>query len=401
MERSKLIPKLAENIVFHDFSQNQFFIHQKDYDHRIKISIDTYNLIKKIDGKKTLEQIKEEINEDISIDFLYKILYENLGKYGIIKSNLIEIKAKEKPSYLKLSFIVIPSRFISRITPFLKFLFYTNVIRFFIPLCLLIITSTLITSYDDILKQSFEKSNWIMFFSLGFLSVTFHELGHVTATEFFGAKQDGIGGGFYLFSPVYFADVTDIWKLKPKQRIIVNLAGIYFELIICTLYIIIGLLFQAKLLIILATVIFLRTLFNLNPFLRSDGYWILTDTIGIANLYKVSNNMLFTLLKSLFKKNIDFIYNLRNIFLSLYASVNYLLLIIFVGYVVVFNSNSVIYFPVNFFNFIKSTINGTEFSIMDLTEFIIPLLFYYLFFSLIKNLIIRMRKQSTVPNNAS
>jgi putative peptide zinc metalloprotease protein len=398
MERSKLIPKLAENIVFHDFSQNHFFIHQKDYDHRIKISIDTYNLIRKIDGKKTLEQIKEEINENISIDLLYKILYENLGKYGIIKNNLIEVKAKDKPSYLKLSFIVIPSKFISRITPFLKFLFHTNVIKVLIPLCLLLIASTLITSYNEILNQSFEKSNWITFFSLGFLSVTFHEFGHVTATEFFGAKQDGIGGGFYLFSPVYFADVTDIWKLKPKQRIIVNLAGIYFELIICSIYIIIGLLFQTKLIIILAIVIFLRTLFNLNPFLRSDGYWILTDTIGIANLYKVSNNALLTFLKSLFKKNVAFRYNLRNILLSCYASVNYLLLIIFIGYVIIFNSNSVIYFPVNFFNFIKNTINGNGFSLINLAEFIIPLLFYYLLFSLIKNLIIRKRKRITVPN---
>lgn len=389
MERGKLIPKLAENITFHNFSQNQYFIHQKDYDHRIKISIDTYHLIEKIDGKKTLEQLKEEINENISIDFLYKILYENLGKYGIIKDNLIKIKAKEKPSYLKLSFIVIPSKFISKVTPFLKFLFYTNVIRFLIPLCMLIIISTLVIGYDDILNQSFEKSNLIMFFSLGFLSVTFHEFGHVTATEFFGAKQDGIGGGFYLFSPVYFADVTDIWKLKPKQRVIVNLAGIYFELIICSLYIIIGLLFQTKLLIILSTVIFLRTLLNLNPFLRSDGYWILTDTIGIANLYKVSNNILFTFLKSLFKKDVAFVYSLSNILLTLYASVNYLLLIMFVGYAVIFNSNSVIYFPVNLFNFSKNVINGNEFSIMNLAEFIIPLLFYYLLFSLIKNLIIK------------
>ena len=88
-----------------------------------------------------------------------------------------------------------------------------------------------------------------MFFCLSFLSVTFHEFGHVTATEYFGAKQDGIGGGFYLFSPVYFADVTDIWKLKPNQRIIVNLAGIYFELLICTIYIILALSFNFKFLI--------------------------------------------------------------------------------------------------------------------------------------------------------
>ncbi len=80
----------------------------------------------------------------------------------------------------------------------------------------------------------------IFFFIISLITGIFHEFGHVTATEYYGAKQGGIGFGFYLLSPVYFADVTDIWKLKPKQRIIVNVSGVYFEIIICSILMIIG-----------------------------------------------------------------------------------------------------------------------------------------------------------------
>jgi|TARA_B110000037_G_scaffold221513_1_gene292797 putative peptide zinc metalloprotease protein len=393
MELNKLIPKLAKKISIYDFSSNEYFIHQEDYDHRIKISSETYDLIKKIDGKKTLEQLNKELNDSTNIDFLYNLLYTKLGKYGIIENNFIKIKPNEKPSYLKLSFIVIPSNFISKITPSLKFLFYPRVLKFLISLCFTIIIFTVITNYNDILKQNFGEINWIMFFCLSFLSVTFHEFGHVTATEYFGAKQDGIGGGFYLFSPVYFADVTDIWKLKPNQRIIVNLAGIYFELLICTIYIILALSFNFKFLMIFASVIFLRTLINLNPFLRSDGYWVLTDKLGIPNLRKVSANLLLAFIKSIINKKQKFIYSKKNILLTLYASVNYLVLIMFISYVIIFNSNSVLYFPKNLYNFIKGIINGNDLTLINLSVFIIPLLFYYLLFSLLKNLITKKWKK--------
>jgi len=92
----------------------------------------------------------------------------------------------------------------------------------------------------------------------------------------FGAKHGGIGGGFYLLMPVYFADVTDIWKLTKKQRITVNLAGLYFEMIYAVVLIGAGLIFNHSTLILLSCVFLLSTLNNANPFVRSDGYWVLS-----------------------------------------------------------------------------------------------------------------------------
>lgn len=392
MNKQKLIPKLADELSFHQFDNASYFVHQKKYDHRVKITEDVYNLLQIIDGKKNLSTIKDEIKdrETLSIDFLYNLLYIELGKYGIVQSNFTKIKQKEKPSYLKLSFIVIPARIVKIITPYLKFFFLPNIMKAVLVICSILILINIFSNFDNLVSYNLENINWALFLLLGFISVTFHEFGHAAAAEYFGAKHGGIGGGFYLFSPVYFADVTDIWKLKPKHRIIVNLAGIYFELIICSIYLIIAFFTNNELLLILGAIIFLRTLFNLNPFLRSDGYWVLTDSLGIANLYKISNNTLKNFIKSLFSNEMKFKYTKKQIFLSIYASVNYLMSSLFVFYVLLYNSQSVIYFPYNLYKSIESIIyDGESIKIQDIGQFIVPLLFYYLLYNFIKDLIRR------------
>ncbi len=382
MDKRLLIPKVSSDISYHEFSDDSYFIHQKTYGHRIKINIEFYDLLGKIDGKKNLGHLVFEVNTDgYDVDLLYTILYEKLGVYGIIESEHIKVKKKGKPSYLKLSFIVIPVGAIAKVTPYLKFLFVPNNMRITMLLSLIIIGFGLTTNFETIFEQDLEAI-WVQLFLFGFISVTFHEFGHVTAADYYGAEHGGIGGGFYLFSPVYFADVTDIWKLHPKKRIIVNLAGIYFELIVCSIFIIIGTLFNVGSLSIIGLFIVINTLFNLNPFLRSDGYWILTDLLEIPNLYKKSSESLKKMLSSLssFKNHK---YTNKNVLLSLYASANYILMGVFIYYVVIDDPLSVLYLPISLYEFVVGVYHGqVKITIANLAQFTLPLLFYYLLFKL-------------------
>ncbi|WP_293886138.1 MULTISPECIES: hypothetical protein [unclassified Sphingobacterium] len=112
-----------------------------------------------------------------------------------------------------------------------------------------------------------------------------HELGHAAATTYFGLKPKEIGFGLYFIFPVFYTNVSAIWQLKTSQRNVVNLGGIYFQLLINSILILLfihsntaGLLFN----IILANSI--SMVFSLIPFFRYDGYWILSDSLGITNL---------------------------------------------------------------------------------------------------------------------
>jgi putative peptide zinc metalloprotease protein len=116
------------------------------------------------------------------------------------------------------------------------------------------------------------------------LDIVFHELGHVSACRHFGASHGKIGWGIYLFMFVLYADVSPVWRLKRWQRVTVDAGGMYFEvvasLVVFALYATTG----RPLFAYIFVFINLSIITSLNPVLRRDGYWLLADITGEANL---------------------------------------------------------------------------------------------------------------------
>jgi putative peptide zinc metalloprotease protein len=379
-----IVPLLSKEITFNPLNKNEYFIHQTVYDHRIKISSELYNFIQLIDNEKELKSIVDEYNlkysSNLTIEFAHGFLYNNLATYGIIKSDEVSIKPNQKPNYIKLNFIVISEKLVSRFTRHLHFLFNPKILRVTIFLALLILTFCFYKFNYQIFYASISKSEWIFFFILSFIGVTFHEFGHASAAHHYGAKHGGIGGGFYLFMPVYFADVTDIWKLPKKQRIVVNLAGMYFELIYVLFLLSIGLIFKFPILIIFGCIILISSLRNLNPFVRSDGYWVLSDALEKPNLMTHG----FIKIKQIFKPKA--MWKKMDYFLLGYGLISYSFILFFVYFVVIKNPNSILYFPQNVSNFIGNLFyKNAEFSLAELGKLFVPVLFFYLIFGLIKS----------------
>lgn len=63
------------------------------------------------------------------------------------------------------------------------------------------------------------------------ISSFFHELGHASVCKRFGVCHGGIGLGLYLNFPVLYTDVTEVRRLRRADRCIVNLARVYFQMI--------------------------------------------------------------------------------------------------------------------------------------------------------------------------
>lgn len=116
------------------------------------------------------------------------------------------------------------------------------------------------------------------------LSVLFHEFGHLSACTYFDCPHGEIRLGLYLIFPVFYANVSAAWRLRRKERVVVDLAGMYFQLLLTIPASLLFLLtrdsFWCLLLLELDTLI----LFSLNPFLRFDGYWLCSDLLGVPNL---------------------------------------------------------------------------------------------------------------------
>ncbi len=157
-------------------------------------------------------------------------------------------------------------------------------------------------------------------------------------------------------------------------------------------YIILGIYLNNQILII-GLFIFFHSLWNLNPFLRNDGYWVLSDVLNYPNLTKNSFLLLKNLILSFFKKS-KFEYNLKNIFLIIYAFLNQSFIFVFFYYSIINYGSNLLSFPYDFIKYVITTMNNhLEINVEDLIRFIIPFIFYFVLIKFIKGLVRRFYKK--------
>ena len=115
-------------------------------------------------------------------------------------------------------------------------------------------------------------------------SLVAHEVGHASACARYGARPSEIGLALYFVYPVFYSNVTAAWTLKRWQRVVVDLGGVYFQLVIGAAYVLAYALSGWEPLRVAVVFILGSCLFSLNPILKFDGYWIVADAIGVTNL---------------------------------------------------------------------------------------------------------------------
>lgn len=120
---------------------------------------------------------------------------------------------------------------------------------------------------------------------------TLHEFGHATAVRRFGGNVHTMGIMFLIFNPLPYTDSTAAWSFRSKwQRVLVGAAGIITELFLAALATFVwantgagtlhALAYNVMLVASVSTVVF-----NANPLMRFDGYYILSDLLDIPNLH--------------------------------------------------------------------------------------------------------------------
>lgn len=117
-----------------------------------------------------------------------------------------------------------------------------------------------------------------------------HEFGHGLACRTFGGECRDLGVMLLIFTPCLYCDVSDAWRFPEKRRrIFVAAAGMYFEFLLAAVAALVwamaepGLVSRIALTIVVVASVS-TVLFNGNPLLRYDGYYILSDVVEVPNL---------------------------------------------------------------------------------------------------------------------
>jgi len=117
------------------------------------------------------------------------------------------------------------------------------------------------------------------------VSAAFHECGHATACRYGGARPGVIGVGLYLLWPSFFTNVTDSYRLSRAGRLRTDLGGLYFNAVFILALAGLYAATSAQVLLLVIALTHLEMLEQLLPVVRFDGYFILSDLVGVPDLF--------------------------------------------------------------------------------------------------------------------
>jgi putative peptide zinc metalloprotease protein len=165
--------------------------------------------------------------------------------------------------------------------------------------CVAVVVTAMIlvtTRFDTLLSRVPEFNSFLTPATLIWLSLALaltkvlHELAHALICRYFGAECHELGFMLLVFTPCLYCNVSDSWMLESKwRRAAVGAAGVCVELVLAGAATLIWWFSEPGLLNALCFNIMLvcsvsTLLFNGNPLLRYDGYYILSDLVEVPNL---------------------------------------------------------------------------------------------------------------------
>jgi putative peptide zinc metalloprotease protein len=185
-----------------------------------------------------------------------------------------------------------PDPFLNCVWPWLE-RYGSRLLRYGLPLTLALGIFLVARDWDRFL------STFPHLFSLGgamafgialFFAKLCHEFGHAFMAKRAGCRVQSMGVAFMVMLPLFYTDVSDAWRVNDRRsRLLIGAGGVMAEMILACIALLVWSLLPdgpaRTAAFMLASATWLTTVaVNLNPFMRFDGYFLLSDLWQVDNL---------------------------------------------------------------------------------------------------------------------
>lgn len=344
-------------------------------------------LIDILSDSDNYEEAVKKFNTFFS-DNLTKENFSNLVKQIFSKIPIFESDVKnaaKNQSFIKFQKPLIKAKLAATLVQPLKFLFEKK--TFWILFSILSILAIFIIVKTPISSLNEASVLWTLL--LYTPTVFLHELGHIAACNRFTKKNGEIGFGIYFIFPVFYSDISSIWHAKKEERIIANLAGVYLQMICMLVFGALYVLLNNVLFLQMACALAIYSFVQLIPFIRSDGYWLLSDLSSTPNLQHKSSNSVKELVKNPIKKLKKISYN--ELFLLIYGLFNTLVFGYFILTQIIYNWKEIFNFPYYIINTIDKIITLSFSEIYFAPNLITTVIFYLIVVRFFRNIFNKKR----------
>jgi putative peptide zinc metalloprotease protein len=203
--------------------------------------------------------------------------------------------------------VIDPDVFLGRLAKPLWWLWTKQ--TFWVSMVLIVLAAVVFVQHVERLEGAianlFSFQNALLMIATTFVIKSIHELGHGLTCKHFGGEVHEIGVMVLVFQPYFFVNVSDSWTMPNRaHRVWVSFAGIYVELIFASVATFFWAVVQpGALRDFLFNVIFIASVstvvFNANPLMRFDGYYIMMDLLEVPNLQAKSRALITNHVKRL------------------------------------------------------------------------------------------------------
>jgi len=291
-------PRLAEGVELlgeykdSGYSQPPSLVRRPD-GQVIQMSRLLYQVVGRIDGSRGVGAIAELVSGDLGRSMtagqVRHLITAKLLPLGIVADEgAPAVPPKANPLLaLRARGTLLPERAVNRVAAFLRPLFRW-------PVVVAVVGSMLAVDYwlfavhglgGGIRQVLRDPVDLLVVLGLSVATGVFHECGHATGCRYGGARPTVIGVGIYLVWPSFFTNVTDSYRLSRVGRLRTDLGGLYFNLIFMLALAAIYAATSAEVLLLVIAITHLEMLEQLLPFVRFDGYFILSDLVGVPDLF--------------------------------------------------------------------------------------------------------------------
>ena len=315
LQRSQL--RLSDELIFSPQKYgDETFVHIEipSTSRFFRIGYAEYVFISQLDGKTSnaaalaitaQSQGADAINEQKSAELVDWLLENGLAGFvgndtrvdaASVEKNKASLLSKLNPFWIKLP-LGNPDKFFDSSLSWCRFAFHPlSILVSFIAILLGLLTA--LTNWNELFGgfHILASSNWIWLLASWVFLKIIHEFAHGIVCRYFGGRVPETGIIFILFAPMAYVNVTSSWRFSNRwKRIAVACAGMYVELLIASICVF-GLLNTESIVlrdILINTIVMsgiTTLLFNANPLMRFDGYFVLSDLLNIPNLFENGSN---------------------------------------------------------------------------------------------------------------
>ena len=252
-----------------------------------------HEVLDAIDDRRTVDEVAAEVTHRIqrAVDADTVVLFvDRLRKLGLLRagdgSQPVGVRANPLLS-LRFRWVASNPRTTRRLTSPFLWLFRSSVVFAFLAAFATI--SWWLASEKGlgsaVHEAMYEPTVLLLLLGLTIVSAGFHEIGHATACRYGGARPGAMGAALYLVWPAFYTDVTDAYRLGRRDRLRVDLGGLYFNAIFSVLAFVAWAVTSADSLLLIIPAQQLQMLRQLIPLVRFDGYHVLADVVGVPDLF--------------------------------------------------------------------------------------------------------------------